>query len=135
MYEELTQRLRETSMDFGEADHISVMLLEAASAIEKLSSAGSIYGKAWTLGYDAGRDENMPHWIPVKEQLPEEPYGCLAIVLDNNVMTGDTFLNYYPEYIGFDGESWNDCDGEEIPLEVVYWMKMPKIPEPPKEET
>ena len=37
MYEELIQRLRETSMDFGEADHVSVMLLEAADAIEELS--------------------------------------------------------------------------------------------------
>ena len=36
MYEELMQRLRETSMDFGEADHVSVMLLEAVDAIEEL---------------------------------------------------------------------------------------------------
>ena len=36
MYEELMQRLRETSMDFGEVDHVSVMLLEAANAIEEL---------------------------------------------------------------------------------------------------
>lgn len=37
MYEDLTQRLRETSMDFGEVDHISVILLEAADVIEELS--------------------------------------------------------------------------------------------------
>ena len=37
MYEELVKRLRETSMDFGELDHVSVMLLEAADAIEELS--------------------------------------------------------------------------------------------------
>jgi hypothetical protein len=35
MYGELIQRLRETSMDFGESDHVSVMLLEAADAIEE----------------------------------------------------------------------------------------------------
>ena len=37
MHEEMIQRLRETSMDFGEVDHVSVMLLEAADAIEELS--------------------------------------------------------------------------------------------------
>ncbi len=35
MYEALVKRLRETSMDFGETDHLSVMLLEAANAIEE----------------------------------------------------------------------------------------------------
>ena len=38
MYEELVKRLRETSIDFGEVDHVSVMLLEAADAIEELSA-------------------------------------------------------------------------------------------------
>lgn len=37
MYEELIKRLRETSMDFGELDHVSVLLLDAANAIEELS--------------------------------------------------------------------------------------------------
>ena len=37
MYEKMIQRLRETSMDFGEVDHVSVLLLEAADAIEELS--------------------------------------------------------------------------------------------------
>ena len=36
MYEELIKRLRETSMDFGESDHVSVLLLDAANAIEEL---------------------------------------------------------------------------------------------------
>lgn len=74
-----------------------------------------------------------PQWISVKERLPEEPYGCLAVVWDNPRYDGDMFLNYYPEFVGWDGETWNDADGEEIPLDVVYWMKMPQIPEPPKE--
>ena len=38
MHKELIQRLRETSMDFGEADHVSVLLLEAANAIEDLET-------------------------------------------------------------------------------------------------
>lgn len=73
-------------------------------------------------------------WIPVTTRLPEEAYACLAIVWDNNPHTGDMFLNYYPEFIGYDGESWNDYSGDAIPLDVVYWMKLPQIPEPPKEE-
>ena len=79
--------------------------------------------------------DKFPRWIPVTERLPEEPYGCLAIVWDNPRYDGDMFLNYYPEFVGWDGETWNDADGEEIPFDVVYWMKMPQIPKPPKEET
>lgn len=139
MYEELIAKLREHA-EWDKAgiwvipNTIIYDLRKAADAIEELSNAGSIYGKAWTLGYDAGRDENRPRWIPVTEKLPEKAYGCLAIVWDNNPYTGDVFLNYYPEFVGYDSGTWNDCDGEAIPLDVVYWMKMPKIPEPPKEE-
>lgn len=35
-YPELVKELRETSMCFGESDNVSVMLLEAANAIEEL---------------------------------------------------------------------------------------------------
>lgn len=136
MYEALVNRLRaECTLPYSAIKDMR----DAADAIEKLrkelNAVNDAHNEGYDVGYWAGRRDYEPKWISVKELLPEEPYGCLAIVWDNNVMTGDTFLNYYPEYIGFDGESWNDCDGEEIPLEVVYWMKMPKIPEPPKEET
>lgn len=136
MYEEMIQRLRtERTLPYSAIKDMR----DAADAIEGLEKAcEEAYNKGLLEGGIAQRAEDekwLPKWIPVTERLPEEPYGCLAIVWDNNVMTGDTFLNYYSEYIGFDGESWNDCDGEEIPFEVVYWMKMPKIPEPPKEET
>lgn len=80
--------------------------------------------------------ENEPRWIPVTERLPEEPYGCLVVVWDNPTYGGgDMFLNYYPEFVGWDGDQWNDWEGEKIPLDVAYWMPLPKIPEPPKEET
>jgi hypothetical protein len=114
---------------------------EAADAIEELSGLVDHYGgetgiknlqeyasKYWDLL------KNAPHWIPVTERLPEEAYACLAIVWDNNPYSGDTFLNYYPEFVGYGGGSWNDYNGDEIPLDVVYWMKLPQIPEPPKEE-
>ena len=38
MYDDLIKRLREMSIDFGELDDVSVMLLEAADAIEELSA-------------------------------------------------------------------------------------------------
>ena len=59
MYKELIQRLRETSMDFGKADHVGVMLLEAAEAIETLSK---------------------PKWISVKKKKPEHGQYVLAIL-------------------------------------------------------
>ena len=63
MHKELIQRLRETSMDFGEADHVSVMLLEAADAIEELS----VVVRAQKAVLD-----KFPRWISVAEQLPEK---------------------------------------------------------------
>ena len=123
MYEELIQRLREVAdevdsdydVDPYNAEQRCLAILQAAEAIEKL-------------------EKSIPRWIPVTERLPEEAYACLAIVWDNNPHTGDTFLNYYPEFVGYGGGSWNDYNGDEIPLDVVYWMKLPQIPEPPKEE-
>ena len=111
MYEDLIKTLR--SVDEYDTGYAK-LIYDAADAIEELSK---------------------PKWIPVTERLPEEAYACLAIVWDNNPHTGDTFLNYYPEFVGYGGGSWNDYNGDEIPLDVVYWMKLPQIPEPPKEET
>ena len=130
MYEEIIQRLRETSMDFGEADHVSVMLLEAADVIEEEDMNFRHLERDYK---DLCR--YLPKWIPATERLPEEAYACLAIVWDNNPYSGDTFLNYYPEFVGYGGGSWNDYNGDEIPLDVVYWMKLPQIPGLPKEET
>ena len=122
MYEELIMRLMEdkswieqgtTETEHEIADH----LRKAADAIEELT------------------DKNVGKWISVTEGLPEEAYACLAIVWDNNPYSGDTFLNYYPEFVGYGEGSWNDYDGDEIPFDVVYWMKLPQIPEPTKEET
>ena len=103
------------------------LLRKAANVIEELSAK---YEKALR---DLVKQVEQPKWIPVTERLPEEPYGCLAIVWDNPRYDGDMFLNYYPEFVGWNGETWNDADGEEIPLDVVYWMKMPQIPEPQME--
>lgn len=65
-------------------------------------------------------------WIPVSEMLPESPYGCLVTVMDTNPMTCDEFENIYPDFVGWDGENWNDADGYSIPFEVIAWMPLPQ---------
>ena len=76
--------------------------------------------------------EALPHWIPVEQALPDEPFGCLVIVWDEEPMTGEMFENLLPYFVGWDGEQWNDGDGQQCPFEVVAWMP---LPEPYKEVT
>lgn len=145
MYEELIRRLWEcvsgecfNCSQYTPTTNASVcqkeLMTQAADAIEKLSNAGSIYGKAWTLGYDAGRDEHKPRWIPVTERLPEEkinqntadfePVLCATI-------WGDVRAFSYGAPFGHkDAHFWN---GNGIMDKyVTHWMP---LPEPPKEES
>ena len=140
MYEDLIKRLRTHN---GWA--LNKTLDEAADAIKELqdriAASEATIKRQSNIIQVKDRDlqraiDAKSQWIPVTERLPEEPYGCLAVVWDNpRYGDGDMSLNYYPEFIGWDGETWNDADGEEIPFDVVYWMRLPQIPEPPKEET
>ena len=65
-------------------------------------------------------------WIPCSERLPEEPFGCLVTVIDCEPVTQTDFENILPYFVGYDGESWNDEDGNEIPFEVIAWQPLPK---------
>ena len=67
-----------------------------------------------------------PHWIPVEQALPEEPFGCLVTVWDTNPVTMDEFENILPYFVGWDGEQWNDGDGQQCPFEVIAWMPLPE---------
>lgn len=72
--------------------------------------------------------EDMPHWVRCMERKPgdsEAPYGCLVTVWDDNQMTGETFESLLPYFVGWDGEQWNDADGEQCPFEVIAWMALP----------
>ena len=69
-------------------------------------------------------------WIACSDRLPEEPFGCLVTVMDCEPSTQTDFENILPYFVGYDGHSWNDADGEEIPFEVIAWMP---LPEPYKE--
>lgn len=83
------------------------------------------------LGLDPERKamlKSLPKWISVKERLPENPHGCLLLVWDSPYDGGDDFLNYLPYFAGWDGERWNDGDGQQVPFEVEYWMPLPELP-------
>ena len=82
-----------------------------------------------------GTDTNVGSngWIPCSERLPDEAFGCLVTVMDCNPSTQTEFENILPYFVGYDGETWNDADGEEIPFEVVAWRKLP-TPYQPKGE-
>ena len=68
-------------------------------------------------------------WIPVSERLPNEAYGCLVTVMDCEPSTQTEFENILPYFVGYDGETWNDADGEEIPFEVIAWQPLPAPPQ------
>lgn len=66
-------------------------------------------------------------WIPVSERLPDKPYGCIVTVMDTSpIPTYDDFESIYPDFVGWDGENWNDADGYSIPFEVIAWMPLPQ---------
>lgn len=64
-------------------------------------------------------------WISCSERLPEEPFGCLVTVIDTNPMTMEDFENILPYHVGYDGEQWNNEDGEQIPFDVIAWQPLP----------
>ena len=78
-------------------------------------------------------EENHNGWVPCSERLPEEAFGCLVTVMDCNPSKQTEFENILPYFVGYDGETWNDADGEEIPFEVIAWRKLP-TPYQPKGE-
>lgn len=72
-------------------------------------------------------------WIPVSERLPEMAFGCLVTVEEDDKY-GEPQSVLYPEFVGYDGETWNNADGEPIPFEVIAWMPLPKAYKPQERE-
>ena len=84
--------------------------------------------------YEDAEEHGLPlRWIPCSERLPDEAFGCLVTVMDCEPSTQTEFENILSYFVGYDGETWNDADGEEIPFEVIAWQKLPQ-PYQPKGE-
>lgn len=135
MYDELVAVLRRqcAEMDCGNCD--TCVKKQAADAIEQLSNAGSAYGRGWTLGYDAGREESNPRWIPVTERVPKgaDKSGELC----ENVWLFFDDGNVYPGWMNGITEKVYYLDNYSgylmaAPINRVK-MWQPR-PEPPKEE-
>ena len=76
--------------------------------------------------WDCEFDPKFGTWIPVSEDLPKDAYGCIVTVLDVDPRTQNEYENILPYFVGYDGETWNNADGEPIPYEVIAWMKAPE---------
>ena len=89
----------------------------------------NVWGKAIEIVKQEAEKYNNG-WIPVSERLPEEAFGCLVTVIDCNPVTLTEFENILPYVVGYDGNGWNDIDGETIPFEVIAWMELPSAYRP-----
>lgn len=74
---------------------------------------------------------NMPSaektgWIPCEDRLPEKAFGCLVTVEEDDYRNGEPQRVLYPDFVGYDGETWNDASGTPIPCEVIAWMPLPE---------
>lgn len=104
---------------------------KSADALESLTAERDWYKEqlAAALAENTKLAERVPHWISVKDRLPEESQyrdkatGELIPIL---VCVKGT---EYPFRAMYDGKTWGDgwCA-----VSVLYWMPLPK---PPKEET
>lgn len=66
-------------------------------------------------------------WVKVEDALPSDSsIGCLVTVFETNPFTQEDFETVLPYFVGYDGETWNDCQGNVIPFEVIAWMRVPE---------
>ena len=127
-YENLVERDSEQSQhckDIGDCEGMDCSLCVFNKAIEIVKQEAEKFGTDTNVGSNG--------WIPCSVRLPDEAFGCLVTVMDCNPSTQTEFENILPYFVGYDGETWNDADGEEIPFEVVAWRKLP-TPYQPKGE-
>ena len=120
-FEKILERLEESYIDcFHQGDY------KFNNAIDKAEQIVQEVAEEFATDTNVGTNG----WIPCSERLPEEPFGCLVTVIDFEPVTQTDFENILPYFVGYDGERWNDEDGNEIPFEVISWMP---LPEPYKE--
>lgn len=121
VFEKILERLEESYIDcFHQGDY------KFNNAIDKAEQIVQEVSEEFATDTNVGTNG----WIPCSYMLPEEPFGCLVTVIDCEPVTQTDFENILPYFVGYDGESWNDEDGNEIPFDVIAWMP---LPEPYKE--
>ena len=120
-FEKILDRLDESYIDcFHQGDY------KFNNAIDKAEQIVQEVAEEFATDTNVGTNG----WIACSDGLPEEPLGCLVTVIDCEPVTQTDFENILPYFVGYDGESWNDEDGNEIPFEVIAWRP---LPEPYKE--
>ena len=96
-----------------------------------IDNAPTVLHDNYSMGYQDGvkkvlLERPQGKWIPVSERLPEDAFGCLVTIWDTDRRTQEEYEYVLPYAVGYDGETWNDCDGEVIPYEVIAWMPLPE---------
>ena len=121
VFEKIIEKLEEEKMSY--------FLTIANTGDEKLDCAYEQVGDALDKAIEIVKREAEKcngGWIPCSVSMPEEAFGCLVTVMDSEPSTQTDFENILPYFVGYDGETWNDADGKEIPFEVIAWMPLPK---------
>jgi hypothetical protein len=103
-----------------EAIEITTPKKAAKDLMQAKSDLGELLAELDRLT-EAGR------WIPTAEKMPEEPYGCLLMVEEDDHY-GEPQKVLLPYFAGYDGAGWNDGEGKRIPFEVTHWMPLPAAP-------
>ena len=68
----------------------------------------------------------LMNFTSCEERMPDAMFGCLVTVMNSEPCTGKEFETILPYHVGYDGRSWNDADGKEVPFEVIAWMPLPE---------
>lgn len=115
------------SADFNSIETIQMWIDSAPTVKPPTRCIAEIHIDADEVVERIKNDYCMPfEWIPVTERLPEEAFGCLVTVWDTDPVTMEEFENLLPYFVGWDGEQWNDGEGEQCPFEVIAWMPLPE---------
>ena len=145
-YTKLVAALRETSMDFGELDDVSVMLLDAAAAIEALQAKYEderqtniiLTGQVYELNEKVAElKAAQPHWVSVEEP-PKDKQECFVAFKGPLGFVYDTGRFYDDLNSGLDEDIFEDGTsgfvlGGEVGYalgSIDYWMPI----EPPQED-
>mgnify|MGYP000869323538 CR=1 FL=1 len=102
-----------TNQEWEDCNELSDLRMENAVLKDKLAAA---------LAENTRLAEKVPHWISVKDRLPEEDGNYLA------VMDGDLCGQEEPftSMCGIEKGKWDE------PNMVLYWMPLPKTPKEEK---